>query len=72
MSCQNNDIVFDKIYDIVDSGERDNLVNKIQNVLESENMKNYSIKFEYYGKDKYLSVEWYDYHNKLNVSVVPL
>ena len=68
MNCKNNDIIFNKIYDIIDNNNID-LLDKLNTMLSNENIKHYSVDIE---KDNVVIIQWLDQKNKDNICAVPL
>ena len=71
MSLRNNDVVFEKIYKIIEQ-HQDNLINRIEEMLINENAKSYSVNYEHYSDKKYITIQWTDSHNKYNMCAVPI
>ena len=67
MSYQNNDIIFNKIYNILSNTDSD-ILNELHTMLLSENIRSYSIDVQ----DDIITIQWYDQRNKANVCAVPL
>ena len=67
MSYRSNDIIFDKIYNILNSKDND-ILNELHTMLLGENIRSYSIDVQ----DDIITIQWYDQRNKANVCAVPL